>query len=376
MALPLEGLLVVAIEQAVAAPMCTLRLADAGARVVKIERPEGDTARHYDKVVHGGSAYFAWLNRGKESVVLDLKTSGDLSLAKEIVSRADVFVQNLAPGAAARLGLGATTLAAEHSKLIAVDIVGYGSDTSYRSMRAYDMIVQAESGLCSVTGTQEAPTKVGVSAADICTGMNAHAAILEALLERERTGRGRPLEIAMFDGIAEWMSVSLLHYEYADRLTPRVGLSHAQIYPYGRFSCVDGELIIAIQNSSEWRRFCRGVLRQEDLIDDPRFVDNSARLTNRLLLDEIIKSAFKYLSQGTLIADLEAQDLAWGRYSTVPDLARHPALHRTVVRASGGAEFSTAASPLHRSLQIKSVPALGEHSEIVRTEFTQVRSKG
>ena len=217
----LSGLFVVTIEQAVAAPMCTLRLADAGARVVKIERPEGDTARHYDRSVKGVSAYFAWLNRGKESAVLDLKDAGDLAVAHRMVARADVFVQNLAPGASARLGLGARL--ARHPRLIVVDIVGYGQDTPYREMRAYDMLVQSESGICAVTGTPDTPSKVGVSVADIATGMNAHAAVLEALIARDKTGRGRAIEVAMFDGMADWMAVPLLHLEHEGRETRATG---------------------------------------------------------------------------------------------------------------------------------------------------------
>jgi crotonobetainyl-CoA:carnitine CoA-transferase CaiB-like acyl-CoA transferase len=210
---PLADLLVIAIEQAVAAPMCTVRLADAGARVIKIERLEGDTARHYDATVKGTSAYFAWLNRGKESIVLDIKAQADRRLLEAMLAKADVFVQNLAPGATRRLGLGAADLVQRFPRLVALDIVGYGQDTEYAGMRAYDMLVQAESGLCAVTGSPDAPAKVGVSAADICTGMNAHAAIVEALFERERSGRGVAIEVAMFDGLADWMNVPLLHHD-------------------------------------------------------------------------------------------------------------------------------------------------------------------
>jgi len=234
---PLEDLLVVAVEQAVAAPLCTQRLADAGARVIKIERAEGDPARHFDATVQGTSAYFAWLNRGKESVVLDLKSEPDAALLRRMIGRADIFVQNLAPGAASRLGFGAADLVARHDRLVALDIVGYGQDTDCRAMRAYDMLVQAESGICAVTGTPDAACKVGVSIADIGTGMTAHAALLEALLGRAQSGRGRAIEIAMFDTMAEWMSVPLLHWEQAGQATPRVGLAHASIYPYGRFAC-------------------------------------------------------------------------------------------------------------------------------------------
>lgn len=241
---PLEGLLVVSIEQAVAAPLCTVRLADAGARVIKIERPEGETARHYDTAVGGMSAYFVWLNRGKMSAALDLKSEADLALLQRMVAKADVLVQNLAPGAIDRLGLSAEVIAAKYPRLIALSIVGYGQDTDYAAMRAYDMLVQAESGLCAVTGTPDTPSKVGVSAADIATGMNAHAAILEALISRQTTGLGRVIEIAMFDGMADWMAVPLLHYEHAGRETGRYGLAHASIYPYRPYVCGDGLAIV------------------------------------------------------------------------------------------------------------------------------------
>ena len=242
----LDGLLVVAIEQAVAAPMCTVKLADAGARVIKIERAEGETARNYDASVKGTSAYFAWLNRGKESVVLDLKSDGDLAILRNMLAQADVLVQNLAPGALSRMGLGVDVLTEKFPKLISVSIVGYGQDTTYASMKAYDMLVQAESGLCAVTGTADSPSKVGVSIADITTGLNAHAAVLEALIERDWNDKGQHIEIAMFDGMADCMAVPLLHFEHARRVTARHGLSHASIYPYRPYKCADGTVIVAV----------------------------------------------------------------------------------------------------------------------------------
>lgn len=368
---PLDGLLVVSIEQAVAAPMCTLRLADAGARVIKIERPEGDTARHYDGAVSGNSAYFTWLNRGKESIVLDLKTTADLALAGRMIAEADILVQNMAPGAAARLRLGSQELVARHSRLIAVDIVGYGQNTSYRDMRAYDMLIQAESGLCAVTGTAETPSKVGVSVADICTGLNAHAAILEALLARRATGRGKVIEIAMFDGLADWMNVPLLHYQHMGKVAPRVGLSHAQIFPYGKFSCLDGDIVIVVQNASEWRRFCLGVLEQPDLLSDPRFADNPSRLNHRRELTEIISADFLRRSLKQVVALLEGNGLPWGRLCSVPDLTTHPALRKVEVRLPDGNICEVAAPPLYQSLPIKAIPALGEHSDSLRREFAE-----
>ncbi|WP_224405924.1 CaiB/BaiF CoA-transferase family protein [Afifella sp. IM 167] len=365
---PLSNILVVAIEQAVAAPVCTVRLADAGARVIKIEREAGETARHYDSAVKGTSAYFAWLNRGKESCVLDLKDEADLALAHRMAARADVFVQNLAPGAAARLGLGSKELTRRHPRLIALDIVGYGQETPYRQMRAYDMLVQAESGICAVTGTEETPSKVGVSVADIATGMSAHAAILEALIERAGTGRGRAIEIAMFDVMADFMSVPLLHLDYGGRDTPRMGLSHASIYPYGSFACADGAVIAVVQNPGEWRRFCEGVLKRPDLAGDPRFADNPSRVRNRPELDAIIGPVFAAETRAEMIARLEASGLAWGKASSLTELSRHPALRRMEVAIPGGS-FMSVASPLRPEMEPAGVPSLGADTDKVRREF-------
>jgi itaconate CoA-transferase len=364
----LDGILVVALEQAVAAPICTQRLADAGARVIKIERPEGDIARHYDHAVKGTSAYFAWANRGKESIVLDVKQAADLALLKRMVARADVFIQNFAPGAAGRLGLGSKELLANHPRLIAVDIVGYGQDTAYRDMRAYDMLVQAESGICAVTGTQDAPSKVGVSIADTAAGMNAHAAVLEALIARGRDGKGRTIEIALFDGMADWMNVPLMHYAYQGKVTERHGLSHASIYPYAPYRCRDGEIVISIQSHGEWERLCRGALEKPDLIADPRFADNPKRVANREVLGKEIAGVFIRYTMKDMVARLEAAKIAWARVSSVADLAAHPALRRIAVDSPGGT-FEAAASALHPELQAKPVPALGQHGDAIRREF-------
>lgn len=366
--LPLDGLLVVAIEQAVAAPTCTLRLADAGARVIKLEKAEGETARHYDKAVHGTSAYFAWLNRGKESAVLDIKDEADRALVEKMVARADVFIQNLAPGAAQRLGLGAADVVSRHQRLIAVDIVGYRQDSSARNMRAYDMLIQAESGVCSVTGTADTPVKVGVSIADVMTGMNAHAAILEALVERSITGKGKAIEIAMFDTMADMMSVPLLHHDYGGKATPRSGLEHAAIYPYCAVTCADGEIVIVVQNPGEWRRLCTGVLERPDLIDDPRYRDNPSRVENRKALGEIMAGIFGAMTRAEAIAKLEANKLAWSNVSTVEDLSGHAALRRTTLETPGGS-FDGVASPVRREIKGGPVPALGAHTESLRREF-------
>ncbi|MEM8795703.1 MAG: CaiB/BaiF CoA-transferase family protein [Pseudomonadota bacterium] len=367
---PLSGVLVVSIEQAVAAPTCTVRLADAGARVVKIERAEGETARHYDRAVHGTSAYFAWLNRGKQSAVLNLKDTDDLALTKRMIAKADVFVQNLAPGAAVRLGLGPDDLRSLNERLISLAIVGYGEDTPYAKMRAYDLLVQAESGVCHVTGTPEEACKVGVSVADIATGMNAHAAILEALIERSVTGKGRHIEMAMFDTLADWMNVPLLHFDYEDRETQRFGLGHASVYPYRPYSCVDGEVVIVVQNPGEWRRLCEMVLEKPDLVDDPRFHDNPARLKNRVALDEEISDVIRNLHRSDAINRLEGADLAWANLSTVGDLSRHPALRRLSCEVEGGA-FSLAAPALHPNLETRRVPELGADTDRIREEFSE-----
>ncbi|MCB1380737.1 MAG: CoA transferase [Alphaproteobacteria bacterium] len=369
MAGALDGLLVIAIEQAVAAPMCTLRLADAGARVIKIERAEGDTARHYDRAVNGVSAYFAWLNRGKESAALDLKDEADLDLVRRIVARADVVVQNLAPGAAARMGLDAKSLVHAHPRLVAVDIAGYGQDTDYRAMRAYDMLVQAEAGICAVTGAPDAPAKVGVSVADIATGMNAHALILEALIGRGRSGEGRAIEVAMFDSMADWMGVPLLHWTCADKATARHGMAHASIYPYAPFTCADGEIIVAIQQPAEWRRFCAGVLLDESLVDDPRFADNPSRLANRAVLAGIIGAVFATLTCVEAIARLEAHAIAWGRVSQVADVARHPALRQIEVPVGRKGPVAMPRPAGRDAFSPGPVPELGEHTAAIRAEF-------
>lgn len=365
----LSGLLVIALEQAVAAPLCTLRLADAGARVIKIERPGGETARHYDAAVKGTSAYFAWLNRGKESAVLDLKSAADFALFEAMLARADVLVQNLAPGALARLGLPPSALAERFPRLIAVSITGYGQDTPCAGMRAYDMLVQAESGLCSVTGTPDTPSKVGVSAADIGTGMNAHAAILEALIARGRTGRGAQIEIAMFDGMADWMAVPLLHLEHGGRETGRHGLAHASIYPYRPFACSDGTLIVAVQTNAEWQRLC-AALGLAGLAGEARFASNAQRVANRAALDALLEPAFARLATTAAIAALEAAGIAWGRYATLADLSAHPALRRVAVTLPDGQQV-TLPRPAGRGADFRPgpLPAPGADTARLRTEF-------
>lgn len=366
---PLDGITVVSVEQAVAGPLCTLRLGDAGARVIKVEAPGGDRARYYDDAMGGTSACFAWLNRGKESAVLDLKTQDDMRLLRRMLAKADVFVQNLAPGASRRLGLGAAKLTREFPRLIVVDIMGYRSSSPHYQRRAYDMLVQAESGICAVTGTPETPSKVGISIADIGTGTHAYAAVLEALLERATTGRGRGVEVSMFDGMAEWMSIPLLHYEHMGVETGRYGLSHASVYPYRPYDCTDGSIVISIQSAAEWKRFCESVLGAPQLVDAPQFRDNMARVTNRDALDAEIAPAFAQSSCEQMIVRLDAAQIAWSRASTLDDLSKHAAMHRLAVELPDG---SMAAMPHPAGRQIddgRRVPTLGADTERVRMEF-------
>jgi crotonobetainyl-CoA:carnitine CoA-transferase CaiB-like acyl-CoA transferase len=366
----LDGLLVVAIEQAVAAPICTVRLADAGARVIKIERPQGETARNYDNAVKGTSAYFAWLNRGKESVVLDLKDAGDFGVLRQMLERADVLVQNLVPGALDRMGLAREVLERELPKLIAVSIVGYGQDTAYAGMRAYDLLVQAESGLCSITGTPDSAAKVGVSVADIATGMNAYGAILEAIVERRETGKGKQIEVSMFDALADWMAVPLLHYEYGGRETGRHGLSHASIYPYRPFACADGTLIVAVQNNAEWSRLCETALNRPELGRRGLFATNALRVANREALDAEIEPVFSTMTVADATARLEKAAIAYGRYTDLRGLGAHPALRRTDVTLPDG-QTASLPRPAGRTAAFRAgpVPALGQQTDRIRAEF-------
>jgi len=369
---PLEGLLVVSLEQAVAAPFCSSRLADAGARVIKIERAEGDFARGYDSVVHGESAYFVWLNRGKESLVLDIKDADDAALLQRILARADVFIQNLAPGAAARAGLAADALRAKYPRLITVDISGYGEEGPYADMKAYDLLVQAESGLCSVTGRPEGPGRVGVSACDISCGMYACMAVLEALIARGRTGEGSSIGTSLFEGTADWMNVPLLTYDYGGIMPRRVGLNHPTIAPYGAYQTKEGgEVLIAIQNEREFARLAADVLGRPDMPRDPKFSSNEARCANRPELDRIVVVAFGAMPRDALVARLRAADIAFGEVNDVAGLSRHSALRRVTVASPTG-PVSLAAPPARRNGETPAlgpVPAIGEHSEKIRKEF-------
>jgi crotonobetainyl-CoA:carnitine CoA-transferase CaiB-like acyl-CoA transferase len=368
---PLSDILVVAIDQAVAAPYCTSRLADAGARVIKVERPGGDFARHYDTVAGGNSAYFVWLNRGKESIVLDVKKPEDAALLHRMLAKADVFVQNLIPGAAARAGFDAEELRARHPRLITCDISGYGEDGPYAEMKSYDLLIQAETGLASVTGRPEGPGRVGVSVVDIAAGMYAHMGILEALLERARTGRGKGIKVSLFDAMADWMTVPLLYQEHTGQPPPRVGLAHPSVQPYGLYDCADGQIVISVQNEREWSRFCRQVLGAAALVDDPRFNSMPGRVKNLPALNAIIGPFLAKLSREAVAALLRKADIAYGALNTVADLAKHPQLRRVAQPTTLG-EVPLVASPIRSGptpARYKPIPALDEHGPALRKEF-------
>ena len=367
----LSGLLVVAIDQAVAAPYCTSRLADAGARVVKVERPGGDFARHYDSVAGGLSAYFVWLNRGKESIVLDVKQPEDAVLLHRMIAKADVFVQNLIPGAAARAGFGADELRQRDPRLVTCDISGYGEDGPYAEMKAYDLLIQAETGLASVTGRPEGPGRVGVSVVDIAAGMYAYMGILEALHERARTGRGKGVKVSLFDAMADWMTVPLIFQEHTGKPPPRVGLAHPSVQPYGVYDCADGPIVISVQNDREWARFCRQVLGDPALVEDLRFAVNEARVQNLPALDAAILAVFKTLPRAAVTELLRKADIAYGALNSVADLARHPQLRR-VAQPTERETLSLVASPIRSGAtpaRFKPIPKLDEHGALLRKEF-------
>jgi itaconate CoA-transferase len=372
MSKPLAGLLVVSFEQAVAAPYCSSRLADAGARVIKIERAEGDFARGYDKAANGLSSYFVWLNRGKQSLVANIKQPGDAALLHRILGRADVFIQNLAPGAAARASFGSDTLRDRYKRLITIDISGYGDSGDYATMKAYDLLVQAESGLAMITGHPAGPGRVGVSACDIACGMAAYAGALEALIERGSTGRGKGLKVSLFDGMADWMNVPLLFYEGTGRAPERIGLAHPSICPYGAFATSDGALVlIAIQNEREWAEFCARFMDEPDLPRRAGFETNVTRVANRAVVDGYIAAAFARLARADAAAKLRAANTAYGFVNDVAAFAHHPALRRATVQTPNG-EVAIAAPPVLFSDGVRSlgaVPAIGEHSTAIRAEF-------
>ena len=377
MSLPLAGITVVSIEQAVAAPFATRQLADLGARVIKIERPDGgDFARGYDTTVNGLSSYFVWLNRSKESLTLDLKRPAARDVLARLLARADVFVQNLAPGAAGRLGAAAADLRARHPRLITCAVSGYGSEGPYVQKKAYDMLIQAEAGLLSITGTPEAPSRVGISVADIAAGMYAYSGILTALIARATSGEGAALEVSLFDALAEWMGAPAYYTSYGGTEPVRSGAAHATIAPYELFVSADGtEIFLAIQNAREWSRFCEQVLARPDVADDPRFATNSARVRHRTELHALIADGFAVLPAVAILDRLERADIACARRNSVEGFVNHPQL----MDRQRWQPIDSPIGPL-RALRppvlmqgvdpvMGAVPSLGQHSESILGEL-------
>ena len=374
--LPLDGIMVVALEQAVAAPFATRQLADLGARVIKVERPEaGDFARGYDRTVHGQASYFVWLNRGKESLELDVKSAAGRAVLDALLARADVFVQNLAPGAADRLGLAAGALRDRYPALISCSVSGYGPDGPYRSKKAYDLLVQCEAGLLSVTGTPEEPVKAGISVADIAAGMYAYSGVLTALYERERTGLGTSFEVAMLDALGEWMSQPVYYSVYGGRPIRRSGARHASIAPYGPYAAPGGQVFLGLQNDREWIVLCERILQRPDLIADARFGTIPDRVANDEELTPIIEDALKSVPAERLAGLLDEAGIAHARLRTPPEFAAHPQL----AARNRWREVDTPGGPVRallppvsvagREPAMGAVPALGQHTTAILAEL-------
>ena len=371
--LPLEGITVVSLEQAVAAPFAARQLADLGARVIKIERPGvGDFARTYDQVVHGQSGYFLWLNRGKQSLSLDVKKTESKQILSKLIAKADVFIQNLAPGAAKRLGLGADALMARHPRLIVCDISGYGDSGPYAQKKAYDLLIQSEAGILSVTGTPEQPSKVGVSLTDIGTGLHAYSGILGALYQRERTGKGSRVEVTMFEAMVEWMNQPLMYEHFGGKPMLRAGPNHAIIVPYGRFTAGDGkDVMLGVQNEREWASFCTKVLNQPELATDTRYDNNTKRNAARIELIALITGVFATMTVEQVIAKLDAAGIANARMNTPEEVWDHPQLKarkrwREVDTPAG--RIQALLPPVTSSefeARMDKVPAIGEHTDVV-----------
>ncbi len=374
--LPLAGITVVALEQAVAAPFATRQLADLGSRVIKVERPGGgDFARGYDRAVRGQSSYFTWLNRGKESLELDAKSERGQAVLAALVARADVFVQNLAPGAAGRIGCGAAELTARHPRLICCSISGYGPDGPYRAKKAYDLLVQCEAGLLAVTGTPEQPSRAGISVADIAAGMYAYSGVLTALYERERTGRGSRFDVAMLDALGEWMGAPFYYHVYGQNPVRRSGARHVSISPYGPYAAADGQVFIGLQNDREWAVLCRRVLARPDLVDDPRFRNNPDRLAHDSELTVIIERAFAARSAEEVVALLDAAGIASARMRTPAEFAAHPQLAargRWREVDSPGGPVRALLPPVTvpgREPAMGAIPAAGQHTAAILAEL-------
>lgn len=369
----LDDLLVISIEQAVAAPYASGKLADAGARVIKVERPEGDFARNYDADGLGYSSYFLWLNRGKESLCLDLKNPDDLALAQKIITQADIFIQNLMPGAINRLGLDMARMRADNPKLITCSISGYGQDGNYRSMKAYDLLIQAETGLSSITGGVNEPGRVGVSICDIAAGMTAFQAILQALVKRAKTGQGRHIDVSLFSALADWMNVPYVQRHYGGKTIGRPGLHHPTIAPYGVYPCQDGGLILlSIQNEREWARLAEEVLERPDIIESIEFSTNIARVKNRDALNVIMHDAFGKYDRDTMAKRLHDAGIAYGRLNAIDDLIEHPQTQYITTMTSAGEVKMIAPGALFDGAPMvaENIPDLGQHSAALRDEFS------
>lgn len=365
---PLQGMLVVSLEHAVAAPYCSSRLAHAGARVIKIERPEGDFARDYDREVYGESSYFVWVNQGKESLALDLRQDADRQQMLDLLAQADVFVQNLAPGAAERLGLGSQMLRQRHPRLVTCDITGYGETGPMHDLKAYDLLVQAESGLVSVNGAPGPWGRIGVSICDITAGMNAAQGILEALLLRERTGQGSALQVSLFDSAAELMAVPYLQARYGHASPQRGGLKHPSIAAYGAFTCSDGrEVVLAVQNDREWSAFCEHVLEQPELSQDPRYANGPARNQHHTEIEDLIQAVIGRLTYGAVADRLTEAQTPFGSINSVLDLIHHPQLRTRLVQVRGRKVKMPApacVAPWQEGVQLRAAPEVGEHDTL------------
>ena len=348
--------------------------------MIKIERPTGDFARGYDNVAGGDSSYFLWANLGKESLVLDFKNKEDAKLLHKILAQCDIFVQNLAPGALQRAGFSSESLREQYPQLITCDITGYGNNEAVQDMKAYDFLVQAESGLVGISGGENELGRVGVSICDINAGMNAHAGILESLIERQKTGIGSAVEVSLFGTAADWMTVPLLHNDYGNKAPKRSGLNHPSIAPYGGYQTADDHtVIVAIQNEREWGRFCGTVLLQPQLTDDPHFNSNQHRVENRKQMDSKILGITTSLSRDELIQRLQDADIAYGSVNSLEDLSNHPALKRRSGISSCGEKIKFPARPIHRTsssdnynhngADSKHIPTIGQHNEAIRKEF-------
>lgn len=370
----LEGITVISVEQAVAAPYASGRMAQAGARVIKVERPEGDFARRYDTLVNGESAYFVWLNHGKESICMDLKRDTEKELLHRLIDSADVFIQNLAPGAAERLGFGAEKLQAQYPSLVICSITGFGETGAYAHQKAYDLLIQAETGLCAINGTSDGPARVGVSVCDIAAGMTAYQSILQALFarERDREKKGRTINVSLYHALADWMNVPYLQYRYGQKNPGRHGLKHPTIAPYGAYPCADNKFIlISIQNEREWISLCTEVLNKPALAKATGFSNNSERVANREAVDSAVAGEFIKRAREDNIALLEDVGIAYGRLSGLDDLMKHPQnRYLTIVGELGSIELLAPDGTQFDTDTPGNVPALDQHGTNIRTEFS------